>query len=287
MRTEQEMFDLILDTAKKDERVRIVGLNGSRTNSKVPKDIFQDFDIVYIVTDVKSFVEDENWIDIFGKRIIMQTPDNPEPTRFTYLMLFADGNRIDLRLIPFKEKEIYLKEDKLTKILLDKDNCLNYNLLPNDDDYHVKRPSYKIFNECCNEFWWVSTYVAKGLWRKEILYANYHIEECVRPMLTKILEWEVGIKTNFSISTGKCNKYLKQYLTDEQWENLLCTYSNSSYTDCWDTLFIMTEMFCTTSKYVAEQFNYLYPTEEAKNVKIFLKYIHQLPCDANDFLKIL
>lgn len=288
MRTEQEMLDLILNIAKKDERIRIVGLNGSRTNIKIPKDIFQDFDIVYIVTDVKSFVEDKNWIDIFGNRIIMQIPESLEANnRFTYLMLFADGNRIDLRLIPFKEKDIYLTEDKLTMILLDKDNCLNYNLLASDEDYHVKCPSYKIFNDCCNEFWWVSTYIAKGLWRKEILYANYHIEECVRPMLIRMLEWEVGIKTNFNISTGKCNKYLKQYLTNKQWENLLCTYSNSNYTQCWHTLFSMSEMFCSTSKYVAQQLNFLYKTEEADNVKVFLKHIHQLPCDAKDFLKIL
>ncbi|WP_431602538.1 aminoglycoside 6-adenylyltransferase [Ruminiclostridium papyrosolvens] len=32
MRTEQEMFDLILDVAKADERIRAVYMNGSRAN---------------------------------------------------------------------------------------------------------------------------------------------------------------------------------------------------------------------------------------------------------------
>lgn len=32
MRTEQEMFDLILNIAKRDERIRAVYMNGSRTN---------------------------------------------------------------------------------------------------------------------------------------------------------------------------------------------------------------------------------------------------------------
>ena len=48
MRTEQEMFELILNTAKADERIRAVYMNGSRTNVNVPKDIFQDYDIVYV-----------------------------------------------------------------------------------------------------------------------------------------------------------------------------------------------------------------------------------------------
>jgi aminoglycoside 6-adenylyltransferase len=45
MRTEQEMFDLILNIAKKDERIRAVFMNGSRTNPNAVKDIFQDYDI--------------------------------------------------------------------------------------------------------------------------------------------------------------------------------------------------------------------------------------------------
>lgn len=41
MRTEKEMYDLILDIAKNDERIRAIYLNGSRTNPNVPKDIFK------------------------------------------------------------------------------------------------------------------------------------------------------------------------------------------------------------------------------------------------------
>ena len=47
MRTENEMYDLILGVAKSDVRIKAVYMNGSRTNEKVPKDIFQDYDIVY------------------------------------------------------------------------------------------------------------------------------------------------------------------------------------------------------------------------------------------------
>ena len=36
MRSEQEMFDLILSFAKEEERVRAVVLNGSRANPNAP-----------------------------------------------------------------------------------------------------------------------------------------------------------------------------------------------------------------------------------------------------------
>lgn len=40
MRTEKEMFDLILGVANRDNRVRAVYINGSRANPNVKNDIF-------------------------------------------------------------------------------------------------------------------------------------------------------------------------------------------------------------------------------------------------------
>ena len=38
MRTEKEIYDLVLNFAFQDERIRIVTLEGSRTNVNIPKD---------------------------------------------------------------------------------------------------------------------------------------------------------------------------------------------------------------------------------------------------------
>ena len=51
MRSESEMFDLILGTARDDERIRAVMMNGSRANPNAPKDFFQDYHIGYFVPD--------------------------------------------------------------------------------------------------------------------------------------------------------------------------------------------------------------------------------------------
>ena len=75
MRSEQEMYELIIGTARADERIRAVYMNGSRTDKNAPKDIFQDYDIVYAVRETKPFYEDKHWIDRFGERLYMQCPD--------------------------------------------------------------------------------------------------------------------------------------------------------------------------------------------------------------------
>ncbi|TQR17941.1 aminoglycoside 6-adenylyltransferase [Psychrobacillus soli] len=282
MRTEQQIMNLVLKVAERDKRIRAVGMNGSRTNPNAQKDIFQDFDIVYLVTEINSFIDDSNWIDIFGERIMMQTPENMSmfPSslggRFSYLMLFIDGNRIDLTLIPIEEKDEYCKEDKLTLILMDKDSCLPEIPAPTDIDYWVKRPSADFFADCCNEFWWVSTYVAKGLWRKEILYAVDHLNNFVRPMLFKMLEWKVGIETDYSVSIGKSGKYLENYLSKQNWQKLLSTYPDGSYESIWNSLFVMCDLFRSTAMFVADNLDFNYPYEEDKKVNAYLKHVEGL-----------
>ncbi|MFS0838891.1 aminoglycoside 6-adenylyltransferase [Paenibacillus sp. 1P03SA] len=287
MRSEQEMFDLVLDVAKKDSRVRAVGLNGSRTNPNVPKDIFRDYDIVYVVTEMESFINDPDWVNVFGERLIMQTPEdmalfpNDLGNRFSYLMLFEDGNRIDMVLIPLEEKEEYCREDKLTVILLDKDNDLPEIPPPTDEDYWVQRPDAQRYADCCNEFWWVSTYVAKGLWRQEILYAIDHMN-LVRAMLLKMLEWKVGIDTGFSLSIGKNGKFLNRYMDEKSWNKLLSTYENGSYERVWHALYVMGELFEPVALQVAAEFGYAYPADEAENIKRYVRDVQLLAPDARD-----
>ena len=95
MRAETEMLNRILQIAKTIQ-VEAVVMSGSRTCPNVPKDEFQDYDVVYVVDDFDNLRSDLSWLDQFGKRIIEQevTLDH----RRLYLMLFEDGNRIDLTL---------------------------------------------------------------------------------------------------------------------------------------------------------------------------------------------
>lgn len=76
MRNESEMLNLIIQTAIEDSRIRAAYLEGSRVNPKISKDIFQDYDVVYIVNETRSFIEDKSWIDRFGERLFMQYPED-------------------------------------------------------------------------------------------------------------------------------------------------------------------------------------------------------------------
>src|SRR5688572_13012461 len=242
MRSEQEMFELIINTAKNEERIRAVIMNGSRANPNAPRDIFQDFDIVYLVTEVAPFKDDPTWINRFGEMMILQMPEameDPPPQNdgsFVYLMQFADGNRIDLALVPIA-KINELEEDSLSVLLLDKDGLLKPFAPPSDSDYLPRPPTAKAFADCCNEFWWLCPYIAKGLWRQEIIYAKSLFDQALRDQLLKLLAWHIGVKTQFSRNPGKLGKYFQRYLEPELWEMLQETYAEASYDKTWDALF--------------------------------------------------
>lgn len=278
MRSEKEIVELILKTAKADDRVRVVGMNGSRTNANAPKDEFQDYDIVYVVTDMSSYLESPAWIDVFGKRIMLQMPEAMSlfpPTLgnwFSYLMLFEDGNRIDLTLVPLDELPQYIQSDKLTKILLDKDGRVPNLPIPTDSDYWVKKPNENDYQDCCNEFWWLSTYVVKGLCRNELPYAVDHLN-MMRHQLYTMLSWQVGVEIDFSASMGKNFKYLKNYLPLEVWEQVMRTYQNSTNEAIWDSLWRCLALFRKTSNKVAQDLRIPYPIYDEK-VTPYLKNVY-------------
>ncbi|MCA0985687.1 aminoglycoside 6-adenylyltransferase [Guptibacillus algicola] len=294
MRCEQEMMDLIINRAKEDERVRAVYMNGSRTNQKVPKDIFQDYDIVYVVKETYSFINDEDWIHGFGDILIFQEPDrnsreNGLETNFEesygYLMLFKDGNRIDLHIETKEHMRGHYLNDKLTVPLLDKDNCLPSIPEPTDSDYHVKKPSESMYLSCCNNFWWCQQNIAKSLWRDELPYAKFMMESVVRQDLNRMVEWWIGTTTNFGVSTGKVGNLLKKQLPESHWNKYSATYSDDNYENIWDSLFISGELFRELGKDIANHLSFSYPSHEDEEMTEYLKQVRGLSSDAKEVVK--
>lgn len=266
MRNEQEMKSLILDFARNEERIRLVTLEGSRTNDRIPRDAFQDYDISFFVTDLDSFKENDRWIDGFGRRLMMQKPEDMElfPPElgnwFSYLILFEDGNKLDLTLIPLNELEDYFAgSDGLVKVLLDKDARIGREVAASDRQYWIKKPTARAFDDCCNEFWMASTYVAKGLARKEILFAIDHLNEMVRPNLLRMMAWHIGSERGYDFSVGKNYKFIDRYLPPEEWEALLSTYAEHGYPEMWRSLFACHALFRTYAKTLAKHLGTRYP----------------------------
>jgi aminoglycoside 6-adenylyltransferase len=283
-RNESEMLDLILNIAKQDERIRAVIMNGSRASPSAKKDIFQDYDIVYLVTYVEPFVENKDWVKQFGDLLMMQTPDVMDGNwpkskdKYAYLMQFKDWNRIDLTLLHLSQLNTMPRESQ-SILLLDKDQIVEPFDQPSDKDYLPKPPSSKEFFDCCNEFLWVSTYVAKGLWRKQITYAKHVSEQGIKEQLIQMIVWYIGIKTDFKKSMGCYGKYIEDYLEPKLWHEFLTTYVDTDYNNMWFALFKMCELFNRLAIQVSSHFGYPFDQEEFVRV---VKYLYDVKNDIDN-----
>ena len=205
------MLNLILKTAKKLQ-VEAVALSGSRTGTKAPKDEFQDYDIVYVVDDLDNLTSDLAWLDQFGKRIIEQHVLLGH--RRLYLMLFEDGNRIDLTLCPKDHIQEWVESEADFTVLEDTKG-LFVPYFPSPQRYWTSPATETNFVKSCNEFWWVSSYVVKGICRNQLIYATDHLYGICQQELLKILAWQVA-SARGKVDIGKNYKYLFQYLPAEK-----------------------------------------------------------------------
>lgn len=282
MRTSTEMFTLFHNMAASDERIRVMTLEGSRVNPNITPDVWQDYDITFLVTEVASFRKSDDWLAAFGDIVLMQQPEAMElfppdfPAGwFSYLMLFSDGVKIDLTLVPVTDIRNYLSQDPLIQVLLDKDGICPELSPPSDERFWVQKPGAAFVRDCANEFLFVSTYVAKGLLREELLFANWHFEHILRVELHRMLGYLAGVRNNFPLNTGKHDKWLPQFLSVQERAKLFDTYRLESIESCWNALSAAMQLFTDAMREVCDSLAYEVPSDTEK-VKRYIETLRHL-----------
>lgn len=266
MRTDQEILDLILQIAKKLQ-VDAVALSGSRTDTKAPKDKFQDYDVVYVVDNLDNLTRDLAWLDQFGTRIIEQEVTLGH--RCLYLMLFEDGNRLDLTLCPEDHIQEWVDSEAGFTVLEDKKGLFEA-YLPKPKRYWTASPSKEEFTASCNEFWWVSAYVVKGICRKQVIYATDHLYGICQQELLKILAWQVASDRE-AVDIGKNYKYLFNYLTAEKEKEFSNLLDFSSLDKITQSLLATMQIFHQEAQSLAQKMDFKYEKEVAENMMRYAK----------------
>ena len=261
MRAETEMLDLILQTAK-TLQVKAVAMSGSRTTPKTPKDEFQDYDVVYVVDDLDNLTSDLSWLEQFGKRLIEQHVLLDQ--RHLYLMLFEDGNRIDLTLCPKEHIQEWVDSEADYTVLKDEKGLFEF-YSPSPQRFWMSPASALDFKNSCNEFWWVSAYVVKGICRNQIIYAIDHLYGICQQEFLKILAWQVASDRG-KVDIGKNYKYLFNYLPAEQKKEFSDLLDFSSIDKITQSLLATMELFHQEDQSLAKKMGYDYDKEVAEKM---------------------
>ncbi|WP_334082307.1 aminoglycoside 6-adenylyltransferase [Helicobacter typhlonius] len=282
MRTQKEIFALILDFAKRTDSIRAVTLEGSRANPNIKQDKFCDYDISFFLNakNLESFKNDEEWFKIFGNILMLQKPEAmelyPPDLRegwFSFLVLFDDGVRIDLSLIPLEDIEWYKDNERLMRVLLDKDNQLPINE-PSDSAFFIKPLTKQSFLDCCNEFYWRYVCIHKDILRGELLLANAHLA-MMREGLLILLSWRVALRqNNFAFSLGKEYKFLPHFLEPKERKTLYKCYKLGDLKQARKTLKTMEKFFAKNARELIKvHFKDLHTLPYAKETKRYVRIL--------------
>lgn len=268
MKSSTQLLNSIMAFSQQHPAILAVYMNGSRANPKVLSDSHQDFDIVWVVDDVAFFVQDTTWIAQLGNVSIQQEPDKldallgmpiHEEDYYMFLLLFEDGNRLDLKILNRKEARQDIANDTLCVKLLDKDNLLR--AIPkhsSDKKYWLVAPNEGEYVAVCNEFWWCLQNIAKGIVREEWTYAFSILENVARPQLITVLSWHIGTEHDFKVNVGANGKFLQRFLSPYAWQSLLRTYSGAQAASMWQALAVLMALFSEYAQKIADFFGWSY-----------------------------
>ena len=267
MRTETEILDILIKTAK-NLKVKAVAMSGSRACPKAPKDEFQDYDVVYIVDDFDNLTSDLSWLNQFGKRIIEQ--EVSLGNRRLYLMLFEDGNRIDLTLCPKEHIQEWVDSEAGFTVLEDEKGLFE-SYSPSPKRFWIHPATETDFKNSCNEFWWVSAYVVKGICRKQVIYAIDHLYGICQKELLKVLAWQV-VSDKGTVDVGKNYKYLFNYLPTSKEKEFSDLLDFSSIEKLTQSLYATMKLFHQEAQYLAQKMGFDYDKEVAEKM---IKYAEE------------
>jgi aminoglycoside 6-adenylyltransferase len=285
----RDVIDTITQWADAKAEIRAVLLTSTRAIPNAHVDTLSDYDVILIVEDVHPFVSDRTWLNDFGDVLVVYWDAiYPDPTFGIdccgNVTQYVSGLKLDFTLwsVELFQKIVTAPAlpDELDagyQVLLDKDDLTATMQPPTFKAYLPKPPTPETFQTYINDFLTDAPYVAKCLWRGELLPAKWCLDYDMKHVyLRQVLGWRVGVEHNWSVPVGSLGKGLKKLLPRDIWKRLEQTYAGADVAENWEALANTVELFRRVAIDVGTQLGYTYPNELHERVKAYIQHIKQL-----------
>lgn len=290
-RDQQTVIKRMIHWAKGQPLVRAMLLTSSRAISSAPTDIFSDYDVILALRDIHPYYQDRTWLEHFGKVLALyRDPLEPENGFYKsgYVVQYEDGRKIDFTLWPVEVLQGIVAEPDLPPefdagytVLYDKDH-LTDSLKPSTYKAFIPAPpSQAEYMETIEAFFLESAYVAKFLWRDDLVAAKHILDYYMKQEhLLPMLVWHLEIEHQWSVKPGPCGRSLKKWLRNDLWMRLESTYTGSTIEVNWETLFQSIALFRIAAIEVGNCLGFTYPQELERRVLAYLKRVKNLTRNA-------
>jgi aminoglycoside 6-adenylyltransferase len=275
--------------AEVQNEIRAILLTSTRAVPGAHVDALSDHDVILIVQSIQPFVEDRTWINDFGEVLVVYwDPVHADPgfgdEIIANVTQYESGLKIDFTLWPVSLFEKIVAAPTLPaeldagyRVLLDKDGLTASMLPATGKAYIPKPPTLDAYLIWINDFFSDVPYVAKCLWRGELLPVKWCLDYDMKHIyLRQLLEWRAEMDHNWSVPIGSLGKGLKRYLPLDIWEQLEMTYADAQVEDNWVALANTITLFRRVAIEVGEHLGYEYPFELDERVHKYVEHIRQM-----------
>ena len=271
----------------REEDVRALVLTSTRAQEDDSADALSDYDLIVAVRDPDGFVARSGWVGARGPKLVSWSDEDEllgERTTFRGVV-YPDGVRVDFTIWPAVLLERIADADAVPddldlgfRILLDKDGSTARWGTPTYRAHIPKPPTQAEFEAIVDEFWWSTTYVAKALWRGEVVFAKFVLDQDMRlGALRRVLEWRIELDHDWSLLPGVYGRKLERRLPPDLAAELHATYVGADIEENWDALFLTTVLFRRVATEVAAALGYRYPIEVDEGVTAQLEAVRAMP----------
>lgn len=279
----------LLQWANQQEAIRAVLITSTRAIPGAAVDILSDYDIILVATDIQPFHADRRWLDAFGTVLVaywdplLQAPEDGSPY-FGNVVYFQNGWHIDFTLWPVALLQhiaaaptLPAELDAGYQVLLDKDQLTVGLQPPTYQSYRPTPPSAETFQRMVEEFFSDAPYVAKCLWRDELLPAKWCLDYDMKHVyLRPMLEWHVALDHGWAVKTGVLGRGLKKQLPATLWGQLEATYADADIAANWEALLQTMALFRQVAMAVADHLGYVYPLALDEGVTAYVERVRRL-----------
>jgi aminoglycoside 6-adenylyltransferase len=289
LQAHEDFLPTIIRWAEGHDSVRAVLLTSTRAIPNAEIDLLSDYDVILIVRDIHPFFDDRLWLNDFGDVLIAYWDEiHPNPD-FSIdvcanVIQYSDGLKIDFTLWPIGLLQAITAAQVLSteldagyRVLLDKDALTDGMRPPSGKSFLPSLPSLETFLTHVNDFLSDAPYVAKCLWRDELLPAKWCLDYDMKHIyLRQMLEWRVEIDHGWSLPVGWLGKGLKKRLPADIWAGVERSFTGAYVADNWEALAQTMTLFRRVAVEVGEHLGYAYPHDLHQRVSEYVDKIKQL-----------
>ena len=276
------------------DAVRAMIFTSSLTVPNGPVDVLSDYDLILILRDIHPYFEDRAWLGDFGPVLaVYRDPILIEEglEKSAYVVQYEDGLKIDFTLWPVEALQKMAASPELPdefdagyQVILDKDHLTDGLKPPTYAAYIPKPPSQAVYHEAIEVFFVDTAYVAKFLWRDDLMAAKYILDTMLKyEHLLPMLQWHAEIEHNWSVKPGPYGRRLKRWLRSDLWAELESTYTGMDVQANWDALYKTIALMQRVAIEVGDHLGYAYPHDLEARVIAYLQKVQYLASDAGQF----